>query len=338
VTARGGAHVVAFGIVLAGLVLVGCADPARVDRTETPQDALARVQGVTAKVTEARSARLSMTMRTIFAGEDIAANTVTTQGVYDYASHKGQMDTTIKQAGIPAMMAERTLIIGSTVYTKLPEGPGAPGGPATPGEHHKPWTKLELPKELAGQHGFWPALGPTVDGGGDPTQALRYLEAAASKAEVVGSEQVRGESTTRYTVTFDAAKVAAQAPEEFQLFAEGSDLAFPKPADVWIDQQGRLRKIHYWVTVKVPAEEFPAPMTIETTLELYDFGVAVDVAPPPASQVEVIRPDALPPGCAGGKASGKPSSSASPSPDNPQSDAAVCPPHGASGMDGAPTS
>jgi hypothetical protein len=104
---------------------------------------------------------------------------------------------------------------------------------------------------------------------------------------------VRGTPTTRYAVTFDAAKVAARAPEEVQGFVEEMGLTFPKPADVWIDEQGRLRKIHYAVTMKVP-KDMGAPataMTNEMTLELYDFGVTVNVTPPPANQVEVMKPD-----------------------------------------------
>src|SRR6266704_354009 len=93
-TARTRRHVVAIGTVLAGLVLVGCANPEALDRTTTPEDSLARVQGAAAEV---------------------AASTATTQGVYDYAAHKGQMDTTIKTAGIPFRFTVRTLVIGATV-------------------------------------------------------------------------------------------------------------------------------------------------------------------------------------------------------------------------------
>jgi hypothetical protein len=297
-TARTRSRVVAIGTVLAGLVLVGCATPGTLDRTTTPEDSLARVQGAAAKVTEARSARLSMTMRTTFAGEQVPASTATTEGVYDYAAHKGQMDTTIKTPGIPFRITVRTLVIGSTVYIKMPEMPHAqetPAGvPPIPEEHHKPWTKLELPKELASRDPLSPGLGPIHDDtGGDPTKALSYLKSATSKVERVGAEQVRGTATTRYAVTFDAAKVAAQAPKELQRVTEESGLAFPKPADVWIDEQGRLRKIHYAVTLKVPKEmgATASQMTIETTQELYDFGVTVKVTPPPANQVEVARPD-----------------------------------------------
>ena len=296
-TARTRNHVIAIGTVLAGLILVGCANPEALDQTTTPEDSLARVQGAAARVIEARSARISMTMTTTFAGEEVAASTATTQGVFDYAAHKGQMDTTIKTAGLPFRTTERTLVIGSTVYIKMPDMPQGqePADvPPIPGEHHKPWIKLELPKELDGQNPFSPGLGPVPDdSGGDPTQALSYLKSATSKVERVGSEQVRGTPTTRYAATFDAAKVAAQAPEEAQGFVEEMGLSFPKPADVWIDEQGRLRKIHYAMTMKVP-KDMGAPataMTNELTMELYDFGVTVNVTPPPADQVEVIKPD-----------------------------------------------
>jgi hypothetical protein len=283
--------------VLAGLVLAGCANAAELEHTATPEDALGHVQAVAAKVTKARSAKLSMTERTIFAGEQVAATTATTVGAYDYAAHRGQIDTTIKTAGIPLRSTIRTRVIGSTIYFKMPDPPQnmVDGGPPVPDEQHKPWIKLEVPRGLARQGGLGTGAGPIPDaGGGDPTMALWYLQAAARKAELVGTEQVRGTSTSRYTVMLDAAKVAAQAREEFQDFAEESSLAFPKPADVWIDPQGRPRKIHYTVTMKPPDQESPGPMTIDTTLELYDFGVPVHISPPPADQVEVIRPG---PGC-----------------------------------------
>ena len=303
--ARTRLRVVAIGTALAGLVLAGCANAAVLHRPAPPEDSLARVQGAAAKVTEARSARFSMTVRTIFAGEQVPAGTATTVGVYDYAAHKGQMDTTVKTAGIPFRFAQRMLVIGAAVYMKLPEPPEPPdlsdGGPAPspfPQERHKPWSKLELPKELAGYNGFGSSFGPGPGAGpGGPTEALQYLKAAASKVNRIGQEQVRGVPSTRYAVTFDAARLAAQLPEKLSGFFKESGLRFAAPADVWIDQQGRLRKIHYAVTMNVPGEAAAVRVTVETTMELYDFGVDVHVTPPPANQVEVIRSDLPPPGC-----------------------------------------
>lgn len=306
--------VVAIVAALACLVLAGCANAPVLDRSVTPAESLARIQATAARVTEARSARLSMSVRTTFAGEEVAASTATTVGVYDFPAHTGQMDTTVKTAGIPFRFTERTLVIGSAVYMRMPAPPEQPeppdGGPAIAEEPHKPWVKIELPKELADNpgsgSGFGPGLGLGLgEGPGDPTEALQYLTAVSGKAEVVGEEEVRGVPTVRYAVTFDASKQAAQLPKELKGLADESELAFPKSADVWIDDRGRLRKIHYAATMKVPAEEVlslaPAEgsgpqMTIETTLELYDFGVEVHVTPPPDDQVEVIGPG-LPPGC-----------------------------------------
>jgi hypothetical protein len=324
--ARTRAHVVAIGVALAGLVLAGCANASVLDRTPSSEDSLARVQGAAARVTEAGSARFSMTVRTIFAGEQVAASTATTEGAYDYAAHEGQMDTTVKTAGIPFRFTERTLVIGSAVYMKMPKPPEVPDGGAAIGEgQHKPWVKLELPKEVAGLSGLGPGFGPGPgEGSGDPTEALRYLQAASSKVEVVGQEQVRGVPSTRYAVTFDPAKLAGQIPEELAGLLEESGLAFSRPADVWIDQQGRLRRMHYAVTMKVPGEATSATVTVETTLELYDFGVEVHVAPPPADQVEVIRPDLPPPGCTHQKGDGRAGSPGGATQDSGQAEAWAC--------------
>src|SRR5262249_42175320 len=146
----------------------------------------------------------------------------------------------------------------------------------------------------AGENPFSPGFGPGPDDtGSDPIQAVSYLKSATSKVERVGSEQVRGTPTTRYAATFDVGKLAAQVPDEFQGSFEDMGMSFPKPADVWIDEQGRPRKIHYAITMKVPkGMGSPATtMTNELTMELYDFGVPVDVRPPPADQVEAMPLD-----------------------------------------------
>jgi hypothetical protein len=86
-----------------------------------------------------------MTMTTTFAGEEVAASTATTQGVYDYAAHKGQMDTTIKSAGLPFRMTMRTLVIGSTTYLRMPDMPqGAGPRSAT----RRPWDPGGAPQAV----------------------------------------------------------------------------------------------------------------------------------------------------------------------------------------------
>jgi len=83
--------------------------------------------------------------------------------------------------------------------------------------------------------------------------------------------------------------------------------------------------------MKVPDELTPGPMTIETTLELYDFGVPVHVTPPPANQVEVIRPEL--PGCTHQKDNGTTGSSAAAQGNTAQVEPPACP-QGWSSSDG----
>jgi len=73
-------------------------------------------------------------------------------------------------------------------------------------------------------------------------------------------------------------------------------------------------------------------------LELYDFGVEVHVVPPPADQVEVIRPDQPPPGCVPKQGDGKAGSSGGATPDSGPAEAWACVESRASGKHSGATS
>lgn len=65
------------------------------------------------------------------------------------------------------------------------------------------------------------------------------------------------------------------------------------PCEAWLDDDGRLRRLRYTLAL----DQSPTMGTaagsgeVETTVEYYDFGRPVDVAPPPADQVTDV--DAL---------------------------------------------
>ena len=54
------------------------------------------------------------------------------------------------------------------------------------------------------------------------------------------------------------------------------------PMDFWIDAQGRLRAEQYSI------DSAAYSGVLSTRIELYDFGVAVHVTPPPASQTSEL--------------------------------------------------
>jgi hypothetical protein len=123
----------------------------------------------------------------------------------------------------------------------------------------------------------------------DPREALDALRAVTSDIETVGSEQLRGVAATHYRAVIDPAELAKQAPTSdpsspslVDQIATQSGLG-PVPVDVWIDESGLVRK----VTMSFEGTDPSTPRSSEVSMsfELWDYGVAVEIDLPPASQV-----------------------------------------------------
>jgi hypothetical protein len=93
-----------------------------------------------------------------------------------------------------------------------------------------------------------------------PQRLLALLKKASTEIERIGEEDVRGVATVRYRLTVECGSAV--------LDCEGS-----APVDVWIADDGIVRRISLHDDVG------------GATFEFYDFGVDVDIEPPPADQV-----------------------------------------------------
>jgi hypothetical protein len=125
-------------------------------------------------------------------------------------------------------------------------------------------------------------------GQNDPGQMLDYLRGAGSVDEV-GSERIRGLTTTKYRARIELDKVVDKLPENRrdriepaidQLHRLGLDEI---PMTVWVDRQDLVRRATMDWTVKNPdnaAERFHVSMT----LDLFDFGTSARVVVPPAAK------------------------------------------------------
>lgn len=100
-----------------------------------------------------------------------------------------------------------------------------------------------------------------------PDRVLTILRFASTETERIGDDEVRGSSTIRYRVTVD--REAADL---------GDGPGETVPVDVWLDENGLVRKIGL--------EDHGADMTIE----FFDFGVDVDIEPPPSGDVSKTSP------------------------------------------------
>jgi len=222
---------------------------------------------------------------------------ITGTGAFDYGEHRGAMRMTIPAGSETATVD--TVVIGTTVYQKLP----ASFTESTPFETGKPWLKIDL-EGLGAFSGI--NLGTLASAqSSDPSQAIALLRGASTDVEEIGREKLRGDDVVHYRFTIDLGKATEAAPEGLRGAVQRFDSLYGAasiPADAWMDDDGRLRKLAY--TLRRANFRFPvdpaaaaaANMRLTTSVELFDFGTKVDAEAPPPDQVsdfnEFLRGDA----------------------------------------------
>jgi len=237
------------------------------------------------KTLEARSARMAMTMTL----PGSAGGSMTAEGLEDFTQQNLSMTLKFPAMGgaqaKPMQMEQR--LIGGVMYMKadvFAQGL-APG---------RTWVKMDL-NALSQKEGF-----PLADllkqaRNSDPGGQVNFLRGVQGDVVTVGHEVVRGAETTHYKVTVDVQKAGEQLPADLRekikpLFDQLQLKTFP--AEVWMDDQNRARKVTYTLDLSKAAPPAKAgkaaqastgPITM--TMEFFDFGVKVDISAPPASQV-----------------------------------------------------
>ena len=94
--------------------------------------------------------------------------------------------------------------------------------------------------------------------GMSPDRLLKDLIKASKKVDKVGSEEIRGVTTTHYRAHLDRSKLGSDANDDV-----------PEAVDAWIDEQGLPRR------VRVPYGD--GNDALAAVVDLFDFGVPVDV-------------------------------------------------------------
>ncbi len=151
----------------------------------------------------------------------------------------------------------------------------------------KPWIRFDL-REIAAQQGL-DLAGLQQLNQSDPRQALLYLEAASGRVDEVGEEDVRDVATTHYRMTVDLEKVAKLNPEQRENVERVIEQSGVRevPTEVWVDEDGLVRRMKLLYDDMQFAAGQRGDMAM--TMELYDFGLEVDVERPPAGQVVDIE-------------------------------------------------
>jgi hypothetical protein len=165
-------------------------------------------------------------------------------GSIDYANSRGELVFTGKSDSTPEA---RALFVGRDSYL------GAKAGDTMY------WVKESGESTRAADH-FLP--GAT---GMRPDRLLKDLIKASNKVEKLGSEEIRGVTTTHYRAHLDKSKLGSDGKQNE-----------PGVVEAWIDEQGLPRR------VRVPYGGENDPVAVA---DLFDFGVSVDVEAPPADDI-----------------------------------------------------
>jgi hypothetical protein len=130
---------------------------------------------------------------------------------------------------------------------------------------------------------------PGGPGEHEPSRVLSYLMGIVEVTES-GKGEVGGVPTTRYDVTIDYERARRTAPESLRPAVDSIVKRLgdtDSPGEVWVDDEGLLRKVALGLTFDGSAVQgfMGGEARGEVTLTFGDFGLDVDVQPPPADRV-----------------------------------------------------
>jgi hypothetical protein len=261
--------------ILAAVVLAASGCSLASDGKDAARDAAAAqvVRAAYAKTTSGETAKVRLDVRTSGGGTPLA---LSGDGVVDFGTRKSQL-----RLNIPTIGTTDVRTVAGVTYVRVPASFAVfTGG--------KPWVKLD--RAALGAAGMG-ALGDS--GTTDPADVLAYLAGASDKVTKVGEETVATTPTTRYRVEIDLRKAARDADAAGRAAAASAEKVFGSPtlpADVWLDRDGRLRKLVLRQTV-APAASPSGASASAAGVELYvaltlpEFGVPVHVTAPRAAEV-----------------------------------------------------
>lgn len=278
-------------VVLAGATACGQAQanhttgPPASTHSSTPKPGV-ELAASAARTSHAKSARIAMTMRMTVppSGTSVVANA---SGVVGFRNRAADLDMHMTIPGAGAMEM-REVMVWPVIYMRSPLFAAA--------LHGKLWMKLDLAKIERANGVNLNAV--TSTGSSDPTQMLQALENESDSLQNLGAATVRGVPTVHYHAVVDLDKAARNAPAAVRAAVQRSDARLVAmlgthrmPMDVWIGQDGLVRRLAYHMSVPVAATG--GTMAMDVRLDMFDFGVPVHVTAPPARDVAELPAAAM---------------------------------------------
>lgn len=274
-------------IAAAGLLVTSCASNGNGSSANQPATASPAqiVAAAYTKTTDAKTAKTVIDSQISVGGQNVP---VTASGVIDFSGPSADLTEHLPQGA--GNLEVRYL--NGFIYEQLPPSIAQQMGAS------KPWISIDANKLAQQQYGA--SLSQLQSSTpGNPSDQLGYLRGASDNITTVGKETVDGTATTHYKMTLDLDKATANQPARAKQAVQKLEQQLGThtlPAQVWIDAQGRVRKLTLAETMAHPPSTSggqSGPITINLTETMSDFGTAVTVSAPAADQTTDITDQIL---------------------------------------------
>jgi hypothetical protein len=233
------------------------------------------------KTLDASTARTTLDIDVSVGGK---TNRIEMNGVVDLRTGDGVLHADASQFGVPGFDDElETRVVDGISYVDFGPVFASADDDLPPQLEGKRWMRFDFSDAQEASE----ALGSDVSSTSNNLQYLRGV--SKDGVEEVGQEEVRGEGTTHYRVEIDLRIVKeklrdADMSDDARAFMEKGLRQFREetmPAEVWVDDDGRVRRQDLEMALRSPA----GGIDMDLRMEYFDFGVEVDVEKPPAGEV-----------------------------------------------------
>ncbi|MEU8590261.1 hypothetical protein AB0C59_25155 [Streptomyces sp. NPDC048664] len=268
---RGGAAVLAAGLLLCGTPLTGCAGSgAAAEDGRAGAGALRTLGQAAAALVRAGSSRARTSMEMATGGTRV---TIRGEGVYDYRDRLGRLTVTLPRdaAGAEEHRPITELLAPGALFMKN-RGAGVPADK---------WVRVDTATLTDGN---------LVTGGATDPYAAAELLRGVREVRYVGETEVGGTPVRHYRGVTDLARAADGASADVQgaLRAAAKGFATTRvPFDAYVDAQGRLRAVSQ--RFSFVGGRHRAAVAVSSTTLLYDFGVRADVRLPEPGDIYAGR-------------------------------------------------
>ncbi|WP_210592499.1 hypothetical protein [Streptomyces sp. GESEQ-35] len=259
---------------VAGLMVcacaTGCSGGAAAEDARASADPVETLHRAADRLVDAGTSQARTSMEMATGGTRV---TIRGEGVYDFSRQLGRLEVQLPQdpAGTPDHRSITELLAPGALFMKN-RGAGVPADK---------WVRVDTATLSDGN---------LVTGGATDPYAAAELLRGTRTATYAGETEVAGTPVRHYRGTADLADAAQDASEGNQKALAAAAKGFATasvPFDVYLDDQGRIRKIRHRFSF-VNGQQKNTVAVASTTL-LYDFGTPVDVELPEAGDIYAGR-------------------------------------------------